>query len=73
MIPVVEFFKFFDVMSFYSLNMTVVENLILYGESYSDGTLTKNSKHIEKTFDDYSHHYNNSILSEYFLKTEKHF
>lgn len=71
MVPVKEFFEYFNVHAFHGISMTDVENIILYGLdavtlnhsllSSTDASLTNE---IKSAIDEEQEYYQNSILSE---------
>lgn len=63
MIPIVEFFNYFDVEKFYNYNMTDVENMMIYGQ---DQKTSPNHAYLNNN-DNFSHLYNGSVLSKYGL------
>jgi hypothetical protein len=73
MIPVEEFFGYFGVNGFYGVNMTEVENIMLFGEEFINKTLPTVRDivfHEEKpNWDEYYGYYKNSTLSKKFDKS----
>lgn len=70
MVPVQEFFSYFGVYGFYGVNMTDVENMMLYGEEVVNRRLPSVkdivlSNEVKNTNDEYHELYKNSLLSEY--------
>lgn len=76
MIPVKEFFEYFGVYQFYKVNITDVENMVLYGqETPFTPSLPSSSdiiipNEIRDTIDEFDEYYKNSILSK-FVKVSK--
>ena len=69
MVPVQEFFSYFGVYGFYGVNMTDVENMILYGEEVVNHRLPSVkdivlSNEVKNTNDEFHELYKNSLLSE---------
>lgn len=69
MVPVQEFFSYFGVYGFYGVNMTDVENMILYGEEIVNRPLPSVkdivlSNEVKTTNDEFHELYKNSLLSE---------
>jgi hypothetical protein len=68
MVPVVEFFGYFGVNGFYGVNMTEVENIMLYGEEFVNKTLptVKDivSNEAKSYSEEYYGYYKNSTLSK---------
>lgn len=70
MVPVQEFFSYFGVYGFYGVNMTDVENMILYGEEIVNRPLPSVkdivlSNEVKGPNDDYHELYKNSLLSKF--------
>lgn len=70
MVPVQEFFSYFGVAGFYGVNMTDVENMILYGEEIVNRPLPSVkdivlSNEVKSTNDEFHELYKNSLLSKY--------
>lgn len=64
MVPVKEFFEYFNVHAFHGMSMTDVENIILYGleaVSFENSSLPNE---IKSSIDEEKEYYQNSILSE---------
>jgi hypothetical protein len=69
MVPVQEFFSYFGVYGFYGVNMTDVENMILYGEEIVNRPLPSVkdivlSNEVKAPNDDFHDLYKNSLLSK---------
>lgn len=68
MVPVQEFFSYFGVYNFYGVNMTDVENMILYGEEIVNRPLPSVkdivlSNEVKVPNDEFQELYKNSLLS----------
>lgn len=71
MVPVKEFFDYFNVHGFHFINMTDVENIILYGmdavnlnHSLLSSTDLSLTNEIKSSIDEEQENYQNSILSK---------
>jgi hypothetical protein len=69
MVPVEEFFRYFGVIGFYGVNMTNVENMMLFGEevmnkSYPTLKDIVVSDDVKVEWNEYYDLYKNSLLSE---------
>jgi hypothetical protein len=69
MVPVKEFFEYFNVNAFHGVSMTDVENLILYGPNVLNHSLPTSTdllltNEIKNAIDEEQEYYQNSILSE---------
>lgn len=71
MVPVKEFFEYFNVHAFHGISMTDVENIILYGNdavslnnSFLSSTDASLTNEIKSAVDEEQEYYQNSILSE---------
>lgn len=74
MVPVKEFFEYFNVHGFHGLSMINVENIIIYGleavqlnRSLLASTDSSLTNEIKNSIDKEQEYYQNSILSEYKL------
>lgn len=70
MVPVQEFFSYFGVYGFYGVNMTDVENMILYGEEIVNRPLPSVkdivlSNEVKNPIDEFHELYKNSLLSKF--------
>lgn len=70
MVPVQEFFSYFGVYGFYGVNMTDVENMILYGEEIVNRPLPSVkdivlSNEVKTPNDEFHELYKNSLLSKF--------
>lgn len=72
MVPVKEFFEYFNVHAFHGIGMTDVENIILYGldavtlnQSLPSSTDLSLTNEIKSSIDEDQEHYQNSILSKF--------
>lgn len=71
MVPVKEFFEYFNVHAFHGISMTDVENIILYGldavtlnHSLPSSTDLSLTNEIKSSIDEEQEYYQNSILSK---------
>lgn len=77
MVPVKEFFEYFNVHQFYGASMTDVENIILYGldavqlnQSLLASTDLSLTNEIKNSIDEEQEYYQNSILSKLIVAEE---